>query len=148
MTPVGQPERATQNRVIDLFSGELGYRCLGDWSEREDNSNVEDDILAVWLGHRGHTETQVARTLDLLHREARNPNRSLYDNNKAVYSLLRYGVQVKDGVGENTVIVPLIDWANPQANDFAIAEEVTLRFFVQRMKTKWGSYSPGSKASG
>jgi len=33
---------------------------------------------------------------------------------------------VKEAVGENTVTVPLIDWANPQANDFAIAEEVTL----------------------
>ena len=32
---------------------------------------------------------------DLLRAEADNPNRSLYDNNKAVYSLLRYGVPVK-----------------------------------------------------
>ena len=47
MTPVGDPERVTQNRVIDLFSGELGYRYLDDWSEREGNSNIEDDILAA-----------------------------------------------------------------------------------------------------
>ena len=33
MTPVGQSERATQNRVINLFGGELGYRYLGDRSE-------------------------------------------------------------------------------------------------------------------
>ena len=116
MTPVGDPERVTQNRVIDFFSGELGYRYLDDWSEREDNSNVEDDILAAWLGRRGHTDTQVARTLDLLRREARNPNRNLYDNNKAVYSLLRYGVQVKEAVGENTVTVPLIDWAKASSS--------------------------------
>jgi hypothetical protein len=29
---VGQPERATQSRVIALFRDELGYRYLGDWT--------------------------------------------------------------------------------------------------------------------
>lgn len=29
MNGVGQPERVTQNRVIALFLGELGYRYLG-----------------------------------------------------------------------------------------------------------------------
>ncbi|MGB5008741.1 MAG: HsdR family type I site-specific deoxyribonuclease, partial [Candidatus Dechloromonas phosphoritropha] len=52
--------------------------------------------------------------------------RSLYDNNKAVYSLLRYGVQVQAAAGENTETVWLIDWNDPTQNDFAIAEEVTL----------------------
>lgn len=31
---VGQPERATQDRVIALFRDELAYRYLGDWSDR------------------------------------------------------------------------------------------------------------------
>lgn len=35
---VGQPERHTQQRVIALFRGELGYRYLGDRTEREGNS--------------------------------------------------------------------------------------------------------------
>ena len=39
MTPIGQPERATQNRVIALFRDELGYRYLGDWTDRDGNSN-------------------------------------------------------------------------------------------------------------
>jgi hypothetical protein len=30
----GQPERATQNRVIALFRKELGYRYLGDWTDQ------------------------------------------------------------------------------------------------------------------
>jgi type I restriction enzyme R subunit len=49
MTNVGQPERATQNRVIALFRDELGYRYLGDWTVRRDNSNIEQDLLAKWL---------------------------------------------------------------------------------------------------
>ena len=46
--------------------------------------------------------------------------------NKAVYSLLRYGVQVKPDVSENNETVRLIDWQNPLKNDFAVAEEVTV----------------------
>jgi type I restriction enzyme R subunit len=30
MTNVGQPERATQNRVLSLFRNKLGYCYLGD----------------------------------------------------------------------------------------------------------------------
>jgi len=40
--------------------------------------------------------------------------------------LLRYGVKVKPEVGENTETVWLIDWKNPLANHFAIADEVTV----------------------
>jgi type I restriction enzyme R subunit len=32
MSTVGQPERATQNRVAALFRNELGYRYLGEWA--------------------------------------------------------------------------------------------------------------------
>src|SRR3546814_10193795 len=52
--------------------------------------------------------------------------RDLYEANQDVYRLRRYGVHVKPGIGENTETVWLIDWANPEANHFAIAEEVTV----------------------
>ena len=35
MSGVGQPERATQNRVIALFRVELGYHYLGHWITRD-----------------------------------------------------------------------------------------------------------------
>lgn len=129
---IGQPERATQNRVIALFRDELGYRTLGDWTDRPNNSNIEDTLLSAYLAKRGYSTTQISRTLDRLRTEAGNPNRSLYDNNKAVYSLLRYGVQVQAAAGENTETVWLIDWNNPEQNDFAIAEEVTLHGNLER----------------
>jgi type I restriction enzyme R subunit len=61
-----------------------------------------------------------------LRTEAANQNRTLYGNNRALYSLLRYGVPVRIEAGKATETVRLIDWNNPGRNDFAIAEEVTL----------------------
>ena len=40
MSEIGEKEHITQNRVIDLFQNELKYRYLGNWEEREDNSNI------------------------------------------------------------------------------------------------------------
>jgi type I restriction enzyme R subunit len=124
--PIGQSERATQNRVIALFRDELGYAELGDWTDEPDNSNIEEGLLTAYLKKSGYSAAQISRALDRLRTEANNPNRSLYDNNKAVYSLLRYGVPVQAAAGENTVNVWLINWDDPEQNDFAIAEEVTL----------------------
>lgn len=123
---IGKAERATQDRVVRLFRDELGYRYLGDWSDRA-NRNIEDELLRAWLEKQKYTPEQINRALDLLHREADNPTRGLNENNRAVYGLLRYGVQAKIAAGENAETVWLIDWENPSANDFAIAEEVTLR---------------------
>jgi len=127
MTPIGQPERSTQNRVIALFRDELGYRTLDDWTDRPGNSNIEDSLLSAWLTQRGHSKAQIAIVLHHLRTEAMNHNRSSTANNQAVYSLLRYGVPVKTDASLPTEQVPLIDWHNPQVNDFAIASEVTLK---------------------
>ena len=127
MTPIGKPERETQNRVIALFRDELGYRYLGDWSDRSCNSNIDDELLTAHLTKAGYSSAQISKALHELHTEADNPNRSLYDNNKEVYRLLRYSAKAKTQVGENTDDVWLINWNEPEKNDFAIAEEVTLR---------------------
>jgi len=132
MNDIGKPERATQYRVISLFRDELGYNFLGDWTDRTDNSNIEETLLTAYLAKCGYSEAQISRTLDRLRTEANNPNRGLYENNKAVYSLLRYGVQVQAEAGQNNEDVKLIDWDNPEQNDFAVAEEVTLHGSLER----------------
>jgi len=126
MSTVGQPERITQNRVITLFRDELGYRYLGDWTDRA-NSNIEEALLTEYLSKCGYQPAHISRALDALHREADNHSRNLYNNNQAVYSLLRYGVPVKTEAGKATETVHLINWQEPEHNDFAIAEEVTLK---------------------
>ena len=49
MNKIAKTERETQNRIILLFQKELSYRYLGNWKDRENNSNVEPDILREWL---------------------------------------------------------------------------------------------------
>ena len=132
MSDIGKPERITQDRVIALFRAELGYRYLGDWTDRDGNSNIEEGLLAAWLKRSGYTPAQINVALYKLHAEADNHGRGLYENNKAVYGLLRYGVPVKIEAGQVTETVHLINWAEPAKNDFAIAEEVTLRGNYER----------------
>ena len=128
MSTVGQKERATQNRVVDFFQHALGYRYLGDWKSRQDNRNVEQQTLANWLEKRGVSEPLIKRALRKLDAAtALGEGKKLFDANKEVYRLLRYGVKEKEGTGEQNQTVWLIDWQNPEANDFAIAEEVTVK---------------------
>ncbi len=127
MSSVGQREILTQRRVIAFFRDVLGYAYLGHWQDREGNSNVEEDLLSRWLRRQGHGDKIIQRTLFELNKAAAlGGSATLYDANRAVYGLLRYGVKVRPEVGERTVTVWLVDWEHPEDNDFAIAEEVTV----------------------
>ena len=132
MSDIGQPESATQNRVIALFQDELLYRYLGDWTDRPNNSNIEEALLTAFLSKNAYTPAQISSALHKLRVEADNPNRSLYDNNKAAYQLLRYGVPVKTEAGKVTETVWLVNWETPDQNNFAVAEEVTLHGNYER----------------
>ena len=103
MTAVGQKERKTQQRVVRLFCDALGYRHLGNWEERENNRNIEPDLLRSWLKQQGHADALINKTLYELEKAASDTSKSLYDRNHAVYDLLRYGVKVRPDVGENMV---------------------------------------------
>ena len=126
MSTVGQIEKKTQQRVVKLFSDGLGYAYLGDWTDRPGNSNVERALLQASLKKRGYDDNLIGRALYLFEKVASDNSKSLYDRNKEVYVLLRYGVKVKPDVGENTATVWLIDWKNPDQNDFGVAEEVSV----------------------
>ena len=128
MSDVGQRERATQNRVVQLFQDQLNYDYLGNWEDGERAMPVEDGLLCNYLEKTGCSGKLIQRALEKFYKEmALGEGRNLYDVNKAVYELLRYGVKVKTGVGKRTETVWLIDWENPLNNDFAIAEEVSVK---------------------
>lgn len=127
MSLVGQRERFTQDRVIDILSSQLGYEYAGDWKDRA-NSNVEEDLLRQNLLARGYDEELVRRAIQQFVTAASLPaGGSLYDANRRVYGLLRYGVKVKRSVSENFETIWLIDWDNPEGNHFVMAEEVSIK---------------------
>ena len=127
MSDVGQIERKAQDRVVALLREELDYQYLGNWEYREHNANVEVGLLTQNLKARGYDDNLITRALDQLGKAAAvGAGHDLYESNRDVYGLLRYGAKVKPGVGEQTKTVWLIDWTNPEANDFVVVEEVTV----------------------
>ena len=124
---INKPERATQSRVIELFTQQLGYRYLGDWSERQGNHCIDEALLTPHLAGQGYSPAHISAALHRLRAEALLHGRTLYAANQAVYQLLRYGVSVKVAAGEVSETVHLVNWNQPADNDFAIAEEVTLK---------------------
>src|SRR3989338_5262187 len=123
---VGQKEKKTQDRIVKLFKDKLDYTYLGNWEERE-NSNLEEELLIKFLKRQKYSDVLIKKAVDELKKVSSNQNKSLYDINKEVYSLLRYGVKVKETVGENRQTVHIINWDKPLENDFYIAEEVTVK---------------------
>jgi type I restriction enzyme, R subunit len=124
---IGKPERASQNRVIQLFQDELGYTYLGDWEEEVRTQPIEEDLLFKYLTKNNRYSSELAqKALDALVKAATNLSDDLYEANKEVYKLLRYGVTVREELGQPKETVWLIDWKNPTSNDFAVAEEVTV----------------------
>jgi type I restriction enzyme R subunit len=127
MELIGSKEIVTQKRIVRLFEKQLKYTYLGDWTDRT-NSNIEEQYLDKYLKATGKfSAVEISSAISTLKREAGNIAGGLYHANKEVYNLLRYGVNVSGEVSENKKYVNLIDWKNPYANDFYIAEEVTIK---------------------
>jgi type I restriction enzyme R subunit len=125
-------ERITQNRLAVFITqpaaqGGLGYRALGDRSTRPDNRCVEDELLRSNLTTRGYSKIEIDAALTRLMQVTEVTGTTLYQANLKTYTLLRYGAEVQTSVSAPFKTVHLIDWERPEANDFALAEEVTLK---------------------
>jgi len=123
---VGQKERKTQDRIINLFKNKLGYTYLGYWKEREGNSNIEEHLLRKFLKER-YNENLTNKALHQIMKTSTQQNKNLYNLNKDVYQLLRYGIPIRENPGENKQTVKVIDWENPHKNNFYVAEEVIIK---------------------
>jgi type I restriction enzyme, R subunit len=122
---VGQIERKTQDRIVKFFQDKLGYTYLGNWEERKENSNIEKEYLLKYLKGK-YNDNLIKKVISQLEKISTNQNKSLYDINKEIYSFLRYGVSVKENIKDKKQPIQLINWKEPEKNDFYIAEEVTV----------------------
>jgi type I restriction enzyme R subunit len=136
MPEIPRSERKTQNRLIERLTGAdgLGYRYLSEWNKRENNRCIEVDLLRANLLKRGYSEAHISAALQKLMATTETTGVTLYQANLRTYKLLRYGVEVQVAAGKPFETVHLIEWTPEKIadNDFALAEEVTLRGGYER----------------
>ena len=83
MTPVGDLEIQTQQRVINHFRDQLAQTFLGNKHGREDNRNIEPDLLTRSLARQSHSSALIAKALDKLDKTAAlGASRTLCDANR------------------------------------------------------------------
>jgi type I restriction enzyme R subunit len=125
---VGKTERVTQDRVIQLFQDDLAYTYLGNWEEDIRDSPVEVDLLSSFLvDKQGYSLALANKAIEKFLRAVSKIGEGIYEANKEVYKLLRYGVNVREEQGDAKENVHLINWGAPLKNDFGVAEEVSFQ---------------------
>lgn len=124
---IGEAEFKTQKKVIKFFRDKniLDYVYIGNLKDKV-NKNINEKRLAAFLKGQGHSDVVIRRATDELLRTAGNAQLDIYNVNKNVYELLKYGVKVKPNADASPITVYLVDFDHPTNNDFAIAEEVTV----------------------
>lgn len=130
-------ERVTQDRVIALFTDEtrpdaLGYRFIGNLSKTGSRNRCIRPAIELFLEKQGYSAAHIIQALGKLEAAIDTTGVTLYAANLRTYQLLRYGVKVKVSEQMPYETVHLIDWENPEENDFALAEEVTLKGGYER----------------
>jgi len=130
---INEAERRIQNHVIAFFRDKsiLDYQYYGDL-HGQINTNIMPEKLTAWLVGRGYSQTLADKAVFELLQTAGNLQQGLYKANQDVYSMLKYGAKVKESPGEPEKTVYFIDWEHSHNNEFAIAEEVTIKSESER----------------
>lgn len=121
-------ERVVQNTLIDRITSNLSnVKYIGRLNE-EYNTNLRNEILAKFIKSNGHTSHDADSAIKDLERAISGCTgwSNLMDASAAVYSLLRYGTDVKQQ-GTVSKRINFIDWKNPFNNIYELAEEVKVQ---------------------
>jgi len=125
MYNIGKAERITQSRIVQLFKNQLQYTYLGNWESEVRTSPIEQHPLLNFL-IQTHSKNLANKAINKLIEASNGMANGLYQANKKVYNMLRYGVEVKEEQSKPKQTIRFINWDNIEANDFAFAEEVTV----------------------
>ena len=124
MSQVSDPERVTQNRVIELLKAQ-GYSYLGDLTKLS-NQNVREDDFIKYQVSRGVSEELAKRAFEQFESITNQMAKSLYERNLDTYKAIRYGIDLAPEIGEKKITIKPIDFKDPSKNHFYVAEEVTV----------------------
>lgn len=127
MSGVNELEIKTQERILhEIFEKKLKYVYLGNYEDRMDNSNIEEELLLKYL-KKNYSDEIAKKAILELKKAAFNEAKSLYEVNKEVYNILKYGTGITLYAGEKEEKVYFIDYNDYTKNDFYVAEEVTVK---------------------
>lgn len=127
-------EFESQKRLIkDCLVHDLGYDYVGNLHDQF-NKPVDEERLTAYLYGRGYPRVGVVKAVKELKDLTEDRVESLYELNKKVYSLLRYGITYREP-GQKDKRLHYIDCEHPELNHFGVAEEVTVRYTAGK-KTK------------
>lgn len=127
MSVVVSSEFEAQKRLIkDCLIHDLGYEYTGNLHDLY-NKPVDEARLTAYLYSRGYPRVGVVKAVKELTDLADDRGSSLYELNKRIYSLLRYGTTYREP-GQKDQRLHYIDWEHPEHNHFGVAEEVTVRY--------------------
>ncbi|MCC8114946.1 MAG: HsdR family type I site-specific deoxyribonuclease [Bacteroidales bacterium] len=135
---ISAKERKYQDTVIKLFQQELGYTYLGSWQYGQEdkcrkngevNSPIcEEELRSFLTDAKKYTPTQIEEAISQVKKEALLTDSKkgvLLDTNNSLYETLITHIPIQPSPDKPHENVALFDFANPQANRFAIAEEVS-----------------------
>lgn len=135
--PIVDPERVTQNRVVNMLHDYCGYQYLG-YKKDTDNAPIIKEILAKFIKDtQGASFSEIDKVWRLLEVEIFrcHDKNTLFEHNLNFYNYLRYGVNIQGDDGQAKTI-KLIIWDDPADNIFSIAEEVTVRRNIIEFHTR------------
>lgn len=135
-----EKEREYQNAIVEMMKDEKGlaYTYLGNFQYDKGekarlggvkNSNIVEDEMREYLKSVGrYTQMQIDAALDKLRKKAAlsSPKfADLLERNAAFYDFVIAGTKAKPCPGKPEEDVEFIDFAHPERNRFAFAEEVS-----------------------
>jgi len=132
-------ESELENAIIELFPQEGYTHVYGDSIHRKyDEILLEDDIKEYLLKNYANAALTEAETAKIINHIKLVPAYPLYDGNKTAFRLVNEGFDIKrDDPKKQNIHINLIDFDNPQNNNFKVINQFSVQGERLRRPGKW-----------